>query len=264
MANLAEATALHNSLKTELLAANPDLKKCDQSIAKLKIQLAQLSFLSPGVAPDPKVLILARDVLEMGAQYAIRVKDIPAFDRYMTQLLTYYHDYSGQLPESQRMYPLIGLNLLRLLAENRISDFHTALETIQPSLLHENIYIRHPVQLEQSLMEGSYNKVWNARQDVPAKEYLFFIDILMETIRNEIASCSEKAYASLPLADAATILFFKDLEEILTFAKNRGWTVIPTEKRIYFRKTDTESSALPAEEIIQRTLVYARELEQIV
>ncbi len=81
------------------------------------------------------------------------------------------------------MMPLLGLNLLRLLAQNRIADFHTQLELIDPESLHSNLYIKHPVQLEQYLMEGSYNKVYHARSDVPAEEYLFFMDILMGTIR---------------------------------------------------------------------------------
>lgn len=264
MSNINEATTLHDTLRRELGALQPDLKKCGQLLTKLKIQLAGLSYLSSNVKPETKNLLLARDVLELGAQWSIRSKDIPSFERYISQLQTYYHDYRTILPESQRMYSLLGLNLLRLLAQNRIADFHTALETLDPSLLQENIYIKHPVQLEQSLMEGSYNKVWNARQDVPADEYLFFIDILMGTIRNEIASCSEKAYTSLPLADAATLLFFKNTEEILVFGKERGWTVVPTEKKIYFQKVDNETTGLPAEQIIQQTLTYARELEQIV
>lgn len=37
--------------------------------------------------------------------------------------------------------------------------------------------------------------------------------------RNEIASCSEKAYTSLPLSDAGTLLFFTNMEDILNFAK---------------------------------------------
>lgn len=81
------------------------------------------------------------------------------------------------------MYPLLGLNLLCLLAQGRISDFHMHLELIDPALINDNIYIKHPVKIEQSLMEGSYNKVWSARQDVPAEEYLVFMDILMNTIR---------------------------------------------------------------------------------
>lgn len=37
--------------------------------------------------------------------------------------------------------------------------------------------------------------------------------------RNEIASCEEAAYESLPIKDAATLLFFKSLSEVLEFAK---------------------------------------------
>jgi hypothetical protein len=37
--------------------------------------------------------------------------------------------------------------------------------------------------------------------------------------RNEIASCEEAAYESLPLKDAATLLFFRSKSEVLDFAK---------------------------------------------
>jgi 26S proteasome regulatory subunit N12 len=32
-------------------------------------------------------------------------------------------------------------------------------------------------------MEGSYAKVWNAREEAPTDEYEFFVDELMGTIR---------------------------------------------------------------------------------
>jgi len=42
--------------------------------------------------------------------------------------------------------------------------------------------------------------------------------------RNEIASCSESAYTSLPLSDAATLLHFKTQDEVVAFAKEvRPW-----------------------------------------
>ena len=53
---------------------------------------------------------------------------------------------------------------------------------------------------------------------MPQEEYRFFVDGLMETIRREIASCEEKAYDSLPLADAATLLFFSSLQDVSNFA----------------------------------------------
>jgi 26S proteasome regulatory subunit N12 len=33
------------------------------------------------------------DILEIGAQWSIAVKDIPSFERYMAQLKCYYLDY---------------------------------------------------------------------------------------------------------------------------------------------------------------------------
>jgi 26S proteasome regulatory subunit N12 len=152
--------------------------------------------------------------------------------------------YSTILPPSEREFPIRGLNLIRLLIQNRIADFHTTLESLPlpADELVANPFIRHPVNLERWLMEGSYSKVWNAREEAPAEEYKFFVDSLMGTIRyvvwlhpsagpilltvewslcdrNEIASCEEAAYESLPIKDAATLLFFKSLSEVLDFAK---------------------------------------------
>lgn len=92
---------------------------------------------------------------------------------------------SSSLPPSKREFPIRGLNLIRLLTQNRIADFHTTLESLPlpADEINENPFIRHPVNLERWLMEGSYSKVWNAREEAPAEEYKFFIDSLMGTIR---------------------------------------------------------------------------------
>jgi 26S proteasome regulatory subunit N12 len=88
-----------------------------------------------------------------------------------------------ELPESPYKYQLIGLNLLCLLARNRLAEFHTELELLSPKIIQTNIYIRHPVSLEQYLMEGSYNKVFLSKGNVPSPTYNFFMDILLRTIR---------------------------------------------------------------------------------
>jgi len=41
----------------------------------------------------------------------------------------------------------------------------------------------------------------------------------MIIVRNEIASCEESAYESLPLKDAATLLFFTSQSGLLKFAQ---------------------------------------------
>jgi 26S proteasome regulatory subunit N12 len=74
-------------------------------------------------------------MLETGATWSVKVKDTKSFERYMTQLKTYYFDLSSQLKESVYMKELMGLYLLYLLSENRIGEFHTELERLDLSLL---------------------------------------------------------------------------------------------------------------------------------
>ena len=63
---------------------------------------------------------------------------------------------------------------------------------LQPSSDLNNVYIKHPVSLEQYIMEGSYNKVLSLKGNVPAESYNFFFEILLNAVREEIASCVEK------------------------------------------------------------------------
>lgn len=113
-------------------------------------------------------------------------------------------------------------------------------------------------------MEGSYSKVWNARKEAPIEEYKYFIDSLMGTIRNEIARCEEAAYETLPLKDAATLLFFTSQSDLLRFAEQRGWEINLTAGTISFARKTSEQEMIPKEKLIVANLLYARELEQIV
>ncbi|KAG0168724.1 hypothetical protein DFQ28_011400 [Apophysomyces sp. BC1034] len=260
-----QLTSLRDQLKSELGSAAPNLQKCNQFLIQSKIALAELGAFAPVAGhTDNNVLLIAREILETGAYYSVRVKDIASFERYIAQLNTFYHDLASVLPPSSQMYPLTGLNLLRLLSQNRLSDFHTALEVIDPEQLQTNQYIKQAVDLEQFLMEGSFNKVWSTRSTVQGEEFMFFYDILINTIRDEIASCSEKAYESLPLQDAGALLFIKNTAELLSFANKRGWKVNPGEQKICFGSDDSTAVEIPREQIISQTLSYARELERIV
>ncbi|CAM0140487.1 unnamed protein product [Umbelopsis sp. WA50703] len=265
MSNLQQLSSIRDALKAELNNSQPNISKCAQMLTQLKIGLTEIgAYIPQGDQVDQNALLLARDVLETGAYYSVRVKDIAAFERYISQLNSFYYDYASILPPSEQMYPLTGLNLLRLLSQNRLSEFHTALEVIDPEQLHNNPYIKQAVDLEQFLMEGSYNKVWSNRSKVKGEEFLVFYNILIDTIRHEIANCSEKAYEALPIQDAATLLFMKNMEEVLKFAQERNWRVNPAEQKIYFANTDDEVTEIPQEQIIKQTLTYARELERIV
>ena len=110
---------------------------------------------------------------------------IPSSPRHFNASNAPHPPSSSVLPPSKREYPIRGLNLIRLLTQNRIAEFHTTLEALPlpADSLTSNPFIAHPVNLERWLMEGSYSKVWNAREEAPAEEYKFFVDSLMGTIR---------------------------------------------------------------------------------
>ncbi|EGF99734.1 uncharacterized protein MELLADRAFT_112490 [Melampsora larici-populina 98AG31] len=91
---------------------------------------------------DPDSLTKARDILEFGAFYSLRSQDIPALERYIAQLGPYYNDYNSILPISERRYPIIGLDLLRLLSQNKIAQSHTVLEGLVKEHGQKNIDIR--------------------------------------------------------------------------------------------------------------------------
>lgn len=65
-------------------------------------------------------LLVVREILEIGAQVSVELRDVEGFERFMAYLKTYYMDYAKDLPESAKMYELLGLNLLRLLSQNRL------------------------------------------------------------------------------------------------------------------------------------------------
>ncbi|KAG8967626.1 hypothetical protein FRC03_009655 [Tulasnella sp. 419] len=257
------ATA-YKELQQAFNSKTPDINKCGQLLGKLKIGLIESGLLFPQGNQNLDDLAVTRDILEMGALWSVRSKDIPSFDRYFAQLQTFYVDYNSVLPSSPREYSIQGLNLIRLLTQNRIADFHTTLESLPAEALHDNQFIKHPVNLERWLMEGSYSKVWAAREGAPAEEYKFFVDSLMGTIRNEIASCEEAAYESLPVRDAAALLFFQSHVELDQFARQRGWQINPSTETIVFAKKGEEKIELPKQKLITAALHYARELEQIV
>lgn len=97
--------------------------------------------------------------------------------------------YSHILPPSPLRRPILGLALLSHLSTSRISQFHTMLEELSTTSNEEDkdilndVYIRWPVELERSLMEGSYTKAWRAKSRAPRKEYEVLAEGLMGTIR---------------------------------------------------------------------------------
>lgn len=105
--------------------------------------------------------------------------------------------------------------------------------------------------------------------------------VLVGTIRSEIASCSEYAYASLPITNAKNLFFLDSEGAVVQFANERGWTV--RDGRIYFPHdqnggddvagaaaiagagaVERDGILAASKQVIDNTISYARELETIV
>ncbi|KAL8720106.1 MAG: hypothetical protein Q9225_002982 [Loekoesia sp. 1 TL-2023] len=250
-------------------------------LSSAKRELLTLNALIPTSTTPSQILLLARQTLETGALFSIRLQQPDAFTRYYQQLLPFYeipessyYSGNGNDPSSQRS-KVTGLYLLLLLTKGDYAAFHTVLEGLEVEQagkgqgLEGDEFISYPVKLERWLMEGSYDQVWGAtkREGVPSEEFGVFSEVLIGTIRDEIASCSEKAYPSLPIANAKNLLFLDSEGSVVEFAQARGWVV--KDGRIYFPQTQedmrTEKEILVASgQVIENTIGYARELETIV
>ncbi|KAF2348794.1 CSN8/PSMD8/EIF3K [Trinorchestia longiramus] len=265
---LKKVVTLYEKLKTEWSKRSRNLDICGKYISEIKVELTKLQFLpAAGAEVSKEELLVARDALEIGAQWSIAKKDIPSFERYMSMLKVYYKDYQNEIVESCYMYELLGLDLLCLLAQNKVGEFHTALELLPREVLQDNVYIRHPVAMEQYLMEGAYNKIYLAKGEVPSERYKFFIDELLATIREDIADCLENAYERIKPEDIGRMLYLSDTAEIKAYCKQRGWSSDSSGYLVFssdLTKQQQEEIKVPSHTLAEQMISYAREMEQIV
>lgn len=84
-------------------------------------------------------------------------------------------DFVSQLPASPNQSAVRGLNLLFLLVENRLAEFHSELELMRDEERASEC-VMFPVRLEQLLMVGSYDQVrWEARREIGRGTCFFFL-----------------------------------------------------------------------------------------
>ncbi|GAA5846525.1 hypothetical protein JCM9279_006726 [Rhodotorula babjevae] len=263
----AQATQLYQQLQQEW-ANGPDSldhSTVKQLLAQLKVHLSDLGLLFPDSDKlDQGALTTARDILELGALFSVRTDDIPSFERYLSLLSSYYAGpLAASLPASQNEAPLTALSLLRLLSQNRIAEFHTVLETLEGKPVVDSKEVAWVMQLERCLMEGSYSRVWSlcrpsspsatpaassstAASHLPLPEFAHLTPPLLATVRNEIAACDERAYESLPLRDARTLLFFESDDDVKSFAAQRNWHLDPSTQTLHFPSSPSHPSQLSA------------------
>lgn len=85
-------SSLHSELIKSFQTSSPDLPSIGKQLSTLKILLTTNGLLFPSQESEssPDQLKMARDVLEIGAYWSVRVRDTKAFDRYMDLLRAFY------------------------------------------------------------------------------------------------------------------------------------------------------------------------------
>jgi len=261
-------------LKISNSIASNDLAQALEFLDDFKVHAARTFDLETSdITQRSEELALRREAAEHGVMISARSRDESGFERHAAQVKAAYDackranamENSQYAIEASANEPLIvGLNLLRLLVQNRIAEFHTELETTEREVLSD-ARVQAVLELEQFLMEGAYNKIAQKQGALPHPSYEYFMSMLMDTVRDEIASCAESAYAKLSGEEARKFLGFNTMKEYIEYAQGRKWAVDSAGSVVFNEDVKPATSKdIPSMRLINQTLLYAKELERIV
>ena len=221
--------------------------------------------LASGSEASVDSITLAANALELGVLLSVADDDLDAFARNISQLKPYYAALSSMsnAATTERKCHVLGLNLMNLLVDNRLSEFHAELELLSEEEA-STPFVSFPITLERQLMVGSYDEV--LKQTVPDSSYNFFMDNLLETVRDSIADCVEVSYKSMKLADAVTMMKFESTVELQEYIQEKREDWIVEGDTLTFQPPPVGSKAvdIPSMNLIKQSLTYATELERIV
>lgn len=212
---------------------------------------------------DSPILSIATETLELAVLVSVEEGDLAAFARNISQAKSYYE--SSQSTGSEQKAKILGLNLMYLLIENRLSEFHAELELLSEADA-SSPFITFPITLERQLMVGSYDEVLNAGSHIPDPSYNFFVENLLQTVRDSIADCLEVAYKTMSLEDARIMMKFNSKEELDEYIQEcrDDWIVEGDDLCFQPPTGGSKASDIPSRDLIKQVLSYATELERIV
>lgn len=166
-------------------------KAAPQEIAAALSQAKRVLLTHSLLLPNPKAPApahaAARYILETSSLLAIRAQDPDAFTRYYAALGPFYELPRDAYPKGEekgQRSKVTGLYLMLLLTKGDYAGFHTLLEGLEgegagPEGSELDGAVKYPVMLERWLMEGSYDRVWQATKggDLPSPEFGIFSQV---------------------------------------------------------------------------------------
>jgi len=224
----------------------------------VKIKLEILNF--PHLEEYNNIAISA---LEFGVLFSAADHDLDSFARNMAQLKPYY-SLSASKSSNRKTY-ILGLNLMYLLVENDLSEFHSYLELLSDSEMLTP-YLSFPITLERQMMVGLYDKIFTARFNMPHLLYEVFMDNLLQTVRDSIADCIESSYKSIKVTVVIKMMKFDCQNDLMEYVSEfrENWFLESNDFFFHTANTCLMSSDIPSMSLIGQTLSYATELVRIV
>jgi 26S proteasome regulatory subunit N12 len=259
---------LLNDLES-LVTAGTDLVAAKETLTQLKIAMFCLT------EAVPKAQHVA--ALELGVLLSVTDNDLDAFACNMAQLEPLYDLNTTTTTPRQAL--VVGLNLMYLLVQFRLAEFHSQLELLTADQ-SQNPLIAFPIALEQKLMVGNYDDT--AADTVPHPSFQLFLDPLLATIRSNLVEMMN-CYETVTLADAAKICKFASPHELQEWMMAQtdddaaNWTVNEQGNLVFattpqaddvatgFTTKDADgSTGIPSMQWIEQSLTYATEMERII
>lgn len=267
-AKASELCELVTQFKAEVLQGKKPYSAAKLTLTKIKVIIVMCPSASAGSARSA-ASTAARDALELACVLSVRDSDIKSFDRHFAQLHPYYlneritNDKDGAEMRSM----VLGLNLMHLLVENKLSEFHSQLELI-PVIIRQQRNTAFPILLEQYLMEGNFSKLFTSGKELPDPIYSEFMDQLFDFAREEIVSCCEAAYTNLQLSDMQRMMGLEGspVEDVTDFFEERKNCRLENGTVFFDTHADTKlsKSDVASFDLARQHLMYATELERIV
>lgn len=271
------------ALTTELYKSfdGEDYDKCSKILVPIKIELIKHNLLVPiynNTKSEEQIndLKITQKILEIGALSSLLLNEYEGFENYFSQLKPFYtnNKIHAKKEHNTNCTKIISLNLIYLLSQGLISKFHIELENLsyyQQFDIENDKYLQFPINLEKSLMEGNYIKIWkllNNEDNLPCKEFKIFIDTLMNALRFEIAKSLEKSYTSIPINNCKNLLYIPQEESDSNFKQlidelQMNWTF--EKGYVYFNSDDNDEMNVDnSNKIISDVLHYADQIESII
>ncbi|EGV59944.1 hypothetical protein CANTEDRAFT_99506 [Yamadazyma tenuis ATCC 10573] len=261
-----------------------DYEKCQQLLVPLKIELIKHNLLVP-ITTDSTTkdqindFKISQKILEIGALSSLLLNKTQVFENYYSHLKPFYSNSKIHLKKEHNTTStkIISLYLLLLLSQGLVSKFHIEVEHLtffQQYDLDSDKYLQFPINLEKHLMEGNYIKIWNLLNDennLPCKEYIMFVDTLVNALRYEIAKSLEKTYATIPISNCKNLLYFPQEESDMIFEESlkedlgMNWTF--KNGYVFFNSSTDDNDEFKhdkSNKIITNVLNYAEQIESII